>query len=299
MISRLFLRIIIKLTNLKILRLSDKTYLKVSYKYRLNGKLDLNNPKTFNEKLQWLKLYDRKEIYTKMVDKYEAKEYVASIIGNEYIIPTVGIFNTFDEINFDTLPTRFVIKCTHDSGGLTVVTDKKSINVKEMRKIINKHLHRNFYYLNREWPYKNVKPRIIIEKYMEDSEAKELRDYKFFCFNGKVEFFKIDFDRFIEHRANYYDTDGKLLHFGETICPPNYNKKIEMPVNLNKMIELAQKLSANIPFLRVDFYEVNGKIYFGELTFFPAAGFGRFTDDSADLKLGNMLDISQVKKSEK
>ena len=287
------------LSNRGINLFNDKTYLKIRYYATFKKNLNLQNPQTFNEKLQWLKLNDRKDIYTKMVDKYEAKSYVSKIIGNKYIIPTLGIYNNFDEIDFNKLPNQFVIKCTHDSGGLVIVTDKSKLDIEKSKKKINKSLKRNYYYPGREWPYKNVKPRIIIEKYMKDNSINDLMDYKFFCFNGKCKFFKIDFNRLTKHQANYYDTKGNILPFGEEICPPDFAKKLELPVNLKKMINLAEKLSQNITFLRVDFYEINGNIYFGELTFYPASGFGKFQPEEWDLKLGNLIDLSMVNTNEK
>lgn len=280
-------------------RINDENYLKMYYEKVFHKQLNLTNPQTFNEKLQWLKLNDRKDIYTKMVDKYEAKSYVSKIIGNKYIIPTLGIYNNFDEIDFNKLPNQFVIKCTHDSGGLVIVKDKSKLDIKRAKKKINKSLKRNYFYLGREWPYKNVKPRIIVEKYMKDNLTNDLRDYKFFCFDGKCKFFKIDFNRIINHQANYYDINGNILPFGEEICPPNFSKKLELPVNLKKMINLAEKLSQKITFLRVDFYEINGNIYFGELTFYPASGFGKLEPEEWDLKLGNLIDLSLVNKNEK
>ena len=270
----------------------DELYLKIIYRIKLKKKLNLKKPRTFNEKLQWLKLYDRKEIYTTMVDKYEVKKYVADIIGKEYIIPTLEVYKTFDEIDFQNLPEKFVIKCTHDSGGLVICRNKNNFDSINAKKIIEKSLNNNYYYLGREWPYKNVQPRIIIEEYMEDEETKELRDYKFFCFNGIVKYFKIDFNREINHRANYYDRKGNLQYFGECICPPEYNKKIDKPKNLAKMIKLSETLSKNHMFLRVDFYEVNNKIYFGELTFYPCSGFGKFEPEEYDEILGSMLKLN-------
>ena len=287
------------LSNRGINLFNDKTYLKIRYYATFKKNLNLQNPQTFNEKLQWLKLNDRKDIYAKMVDKYEAKSYVSKIIGNKYIIPTLGIYNNFDEIDFNKLPNQFVIKCTHDSGGLVIVTDKSKLDIEKSKKKINKSLKRNYYYPGREWPYKNVKPRIIIEKYMKDNSINDLMDYKFFCFNGKCKFFKIDFNRLTKHQANYYDINGNFLPFGEEICPPDFSKKLELPVNLKKMINLAEKLSQNITFLRVDFYEINGNIYFGELTFYPASGFGKFQPEEWDLKLGNLIDLSMVNTNEK
>lgn len=285
------LKILIKLDNLRFINLTDKQKINIKYRVEFKKKLNLHSPCTFNEKLQWLKLYDRNPEYTKMVDKYEAKRYVADIIGQEFIIPTLGVYDKFDEIDFDKLPEQFVIKCTHDSGGIIICKDKSKLDIKKAKNKINRSLKTNYYYAGREWPYKNVKPRIIIEKYMEDSVDKDLKDYKFFCFNGKVKFFKIDFERVLNHKANYYDTDGNLLPFGEMVCPPDFNKELKIPNNLKKMIELAEKLSKDTKFIRVDFYEIDNKIYFGELTFYPASGFGRFIPDEYDLILGNLLKL--------
>ena len=272
-------------------RMSDTAYLKLIYRLIFGRKLDLKNPQTFNEKLQWLKLNDRKTEYTTMVDKYEVKKYIAEKIGEEYVIPTLGVWDNFDDIDIDLLPNQFVLKCTHDSGGLVICKDKSKLDIAKAREKINKALTRRFYYFGREWPYKAVKPRIIAEKYMVDESVSELRDYKFFCFGGVCKCLKVDFDRFIEHRANYYDPQGNLLDLGEKICPPNKEKVIVLPDNKEKMLQLAEKLSTNIPFLRVDFYDVNGKIYFGELTFFPASGWGEFTDKKWDYKLGEWIKL--------
>lgn len=269
--------------------LSDEKYLKMLFKKRFGKELDLNNPQTFNEKLQWLKLYDRKPIYTTMVDKYEVKEFVSNIIGKDYSIPTIGVWNTFDEIDFDKLPNQFVLKCTHDSGGLVIVKDKQKFNKTKAKEKISQCLKRNYYVRSREWPYKEVKPRIIAEPYMVDGMLGELRDYKFFCFNGKCRCFKIDYGRFIKHQANYYDRNGCLLKFGEIVCPPDFGKHIELPKNLNNMVEIAEQLSKDMIFLRVDFYEVNGKVYVGELTFYPASGMGKFEPEEWDNTLGSWL----------
>ena len=271
--------------------MSDKLYLKLKFRVKMKKSLHLKNPQTFNEKLQWLKLHDRKPIYTTMVDKYEVKKYVAEKIGEEYIIPTLGVWDNFDDIDFDKLPDQFVLKCTHDSGGLVICKDKSKLDFSAARKKINRSLKNDYYLYGREWPYKDVKPRIIAEEYMEDNTLHELRDYKFFCFGGQVECYKVDFDRFIEHHANYYDRDGNLLEFGEVVCPPVYDRKIERPKTLPKMIEFAEKLSNEIPFLRADFYDVNGQVYFGELTFFPASGIGEFVPKEWDLKLGEWIHI--------
>lgn len=291
-------KIILKLDDFGIVRLNDNTFLKIKYKLNFNSDLNLNNPQTFSEKLQWLKLYDRRDIYTTMVDKYEVKKYVSDIIGKEYIIPTLGIYDSYDDIDFEKLPNKFVMKCTHDSGSIVVCKDIKTFDTAAARKILNRALKKNFYYLGREWPYKNVKPRIIIEKYMEDNETKELRDYKFFCFNGEVKFMFVATDRAIhETKFNYYDLDFKLLPFTQHY--PNDKRPIQKPINFDKMIALAEKLSKNIPHVRVDFYEINGKLYFGEFTFYHFAGFMPFEPELWDKKIGDMLDLSLVDKNEK
>lgn len=274
--------------------LSDEKYLKLVYFVEFKKKLDLNNPQTFNEKLQWLKLYDRKDIYTTMVDKYEAKKYVANIIGEKYIIPTLGIYDKFDDINLDSLPNQFVIKCTHDSGSVVIVKDKSKFNYLEAKKKINKGLKNNSFYYGREWPYKNVKPRIIIEKYMEDNSTKELRDYKFFCFNGEPKFMFMATDRQIgATKFNFYDLDFNLLPFIQG--HPNDTRKIEKPKSFNKMIELSKKISPKNPQIRVDFYEINGKVYFGELTFFHYSGFTKFEPDEWDYKFGKYIELPPKK----
>ncbi len=269
----------------------DDVYLSRMFKAKVGYTLNLAFPKTFNEKLQWLKLHDRKPTYTTMVDKYAVKDYVASIIGEQYIIPTLGVWDNFDDIDFDALPNQFVLKCTHDSGGLVICKDKSKLDIKKAKKKINKSLHRNYYYMLREWPYKNVKPRIIAEKYMEDHSTSELRDYKFFCFGGIAKCYKVDFDRFISHKANYFTPDGDLMKLGEEICPPDFDKAIPAPENLDRMKEFAEKLSAEMPFLRADFYDVDGQVYFGELTFYPASGFGKFIYEGNDELLGSWIKL--------
>lgn len=272
----------------------DKTYLKLKYRKKMGKKLNLENPQTFNEKMQWLKLNDRKEIYTKMVDKYEAKKYVADIIGEEYVIPTLGVYNAFDEIDFDKLPDQFVLKCTHDSGGLAICRNKEKFNIEEAKKKISKSLKKNYYYGGREWPYKNVKPRIIAEKYMKDSNTEQLVDYKFFCFNGEPKFIYIskgledhqtaqmafldmNFEREKFKRTDYKDFE---------VIPPK-------PQNFEKMKEIARMLSKGLIFIRVDLYEINNRIYFSELTFTPCAGFLPFDPKEYDRILGNLIDLNR------
>lgn len=272
---------------------SDKLYLKLKYYTYFHHWIDFDAPKTFNEKLQWLKIYDRRPDYVNMVDKSKAKEYAAKIVGEKYIIPTLGIFDTVDDIDFEKLPNQFVLKCTHDSGGIIICKNKASLNIEDVKRKLSKGLRRNFYWQTREWPYKEVKPRIIAEKYMVDESGYELKDYKFFCFNSKCKIFKIDFDRQIGHHANYYNRNSELLPFGEVICPPLFTKKVEIPSNILEMMNMAEFISNEIkcPFVRVDLYNNNGHVYFGEITFYPASGIGAFVPKEWDNKLGEWLTL--------
>lgn len=274
----------------------DRIYLQIVYFKHFRRFINFNNPKTFNEKIQWLKLNYRNEEYTKLVDKYRVKQYITKLIGKEYVIPTLGVWNNVDDIDFKSLPEKFVLKCNNDSGGIVICKNKKDFDEAKAKSFLKERLKNNGYWYGREWPYKNVKPCIIAEKYMEDSISKDIKDYKFFCFNGSMEFFDIDIDRFIEHRANYYDRNGNFLPFGKTYCPPDYTKKIEMPKNLDKMIELAETISHNTVLSRIDFYEIDGQVYFGEITFYPGSGFSPFTDEKWDYKLGDMIDLPNIKK---
>lgn len=274
----------------------DRIYLQIVYFRHFKKFIDFDNPKTFNEKIQWLKLNYRNEEYTKLVDKYRVKQYITKLIGEEYVIPTLGVWNNVDDIDFKSLPEKFVLKCNNDSGGIVICKNKKDFDEAKAKSFLKERLENNGYWYGREWPYKNVKPCIIAEKYMEDSISKDIKDYKFFCFNGSMEFFDIDIDRFIEHRANYYDRNGNFLPFGKTYCPPDYTKKIEMPKNLDKMIELAETISHNTVLSRIDFYEIDGQVYFGEITFYPGSGFSPFTDEKWDYKLGDMIDLPNIKK---
>lgn len=286
-------KIIKRLINLKLFYIfSDKCYLKILYRVYFKKKLNLDNPKTYNEKIQWLKLNDRKKIYTTMVDKDKAKEYVASIIGEEYIIPNIGVYERFSDIDFDKIPNKFVIKTTHDSGGVFICRDKSKVDYKKMKKIITKSLKRNFYKFRREWPYKNVKPKIIIEKYMEDEKRASIRDYKFFCFNGKPKLMYVSegMENHSTAKMCFLDMDYNLTKVKRKDYRL-FEKIPEKPINFEKMKELAAILSKDIPHLRVDFYEIDGKIYFGELTFATCAGFVPFEKDEYDVLLGSWINI--------
>ncbi|WP_251434051.1 ATP-grasp fold amidoligase family protein [Mesobacillus maritimus] len=276
--------------------LPDSIYLKIMYRATMGEKLNLNNPKTYNEKLQWLKINDRRPEYNQMVDKYEVKKYVAEKIGSEFIIPTYGVWDSFDEIEFDNLPNQFVLKCTHDSGGLVICRDKKKLDLNMAREKINRSLKRNYYYNGREWPYKNVKPRIIAEEYMEDHSGTELMDYKFYCFNGMPKLLYLS--RGLENHAtasiSFLTLDWKRAQFERSDYKP-FEKIPPKPQNYEKMLLFAEKLSKGFPFLRVDLYEINGRIYFSELTFFPCSGFLPFEPIEYDRQVGLLLELPKKK----
>lgn len=274
--------------------LPDKAYLSLRYRFQMGHWINWKSPNTFSEKLQWLKIYNRKPIYTIMVDKYAVKKYVTDRIGNQYIIPTIGVWDKVEDIDWESLPSQFVLKTTHGGGGCGVVVchDINNFDKSESIAKLKESLGVDIYTELREWPYKNVPKRIIAEVYLNTSTG-ELNDYKFFCFSGKVKFYKVDFGRFIEHHANYYSPDGELLAFGETGLEPDPKANIQQPNNIEEMIILAEKLSEGEPFLRVDFYNVNGKIYFGELTFYPASGMIPWTTNEADAEIGNYLSLKQ------
>ena len=272
--------------------ISDELTVKCKYKLRMGKNLNLDNPKTYNEKLQWLKLYDRNPEYTKMVDKYEVKKYVADKIGEEYIIPTLGVWDKFEDIDFDKLPDQFVLKCTHDSGGLVICKDKSKLDINKAKKKIKSCLKNNYYWPTREWPYKDVKPRIIAEQYMVDESGYELKDYKFFCFDGKVKMLFIATDRGVEGKDTKFDFfDENFVHLPIKNGHENADKELACPEGFEKMKELAEKLSAGIPQLRVDFYNINGQIYFGETTFFHWSGMVPFEPEEWDLKFGEYIKL--------
>ena len=268
----------------------DKLFLQLTYYLRLRRVLHLSNPRTFTEKLQWLKLYDKNPIYPTIVDKYAAKQYVANIIGSDHIIPTLGVWESVEDIDWDSLPSQFVLKCTHDSGGVHICKDKESFDFGSVKKQLKNHLKIDFYKEGREWPYKAVPKRIIAEKYIGEEEG--LKDYKFFCFNGKVRFFKIDFGRFVDHHANYYDLDCKLLPFGEEDYPPIPEKDLDIPDNIKEMFTLAEKLSRGFSFVRVDLFNTDNHIFFGEMTLYPGAGYGLFTPEEWNVRTGDMIQLS-------
>lgn len=268
---------------------SDKLYLKIKYRLIMRKKLNLKNPQTFNEKLQWLKLYDRNPEYTKMVDKYEVRKYIAETVGEEYLIPLLGVWDKFEDIDFDVLPDQFVLKCTHDSGGLVICKDKLKLDFDVAKKKIKKSLKRNYFWQSREWPYKNVNPKIIAEEYMVDESGTELKDYKIFCFNGEPKFLFVATDRPYDTRFDFFDMEFNHLPFLNGHL--NADRELNRPDGLEKMIEIAKKLSKNMKQVRIDFYDINGKVYFGEITFFHWSGMVPFEPEEWDYKLGEHIKL--------
>ncbi len=269
---------------------SDQKFLEKLFPLRTGYSLNVQAPKTFNEKMQWVKLNVRNPEHIRMVDKADAKIYVERNIGKEYIIPTLAVYNTVEEINFDELPDQFVLKCTHDSGGIVICTDKETLDRNAAIKKLRKALKKSYFYRNREWPYSQIVPRIIAEKYMVDESGWQLKDYKIFCFNGEPKFIEVDYDRYVGHKLNVYDLNWNFIDFYMT-SPNDKNVEIKKPLQLEKMIEIARVLSKDTIFLRVDLYSINNKIYFGELTFTPGSGMIDFHPKEYDLKLGEMLTL--------
>ncbi len=271
----------------------DGLYLRMLYLLHTGRILHLDPPVTFNEKLQWLKLNDRKPIYTTLVDKSTVKDVVSGIIGDQYIIPTLGVWDCIEDINFDMLPQKFVLKTTHDGGGSGVVIfDKRETDIQSTNSKLEKSLKHNIYKTLREWPYKEIKPRIMAEQYIQPLEDSEtgLQDYKLFCFNGKPEFCQVKTHENGNDYIDLFDMDWSLLPF-TGLNPQHGHAPItpRKPENLDRMVELAQKLAVYAKFERIDFYNVAGRIYFGEITFYPVSGFGEFTPDVYDKYYGEKL----------
>lgn len=278
----------------------DRLYLKLRYRWHLHKKLNLKHPLTYNEKIQWLKLYDRRPEYPVMADKYEAKKFAARIIGKEHIIPVYGLWNQFDEIDFDKLPRQFVLKCTHDSGGVVIVTDRSAMDMEAVKKKINDCLKSNYFYYGREWPYKKIRPRILAEKLLHhngSSVFEDIPDYKFFCFDGVCRLMFVASDRQSETEETKFDFfDRQFQHLEIRNGHPNADRQIKKPQHFEEMMEYAEKLSRGIPQLRVDFYEVNGRVYFGEMTLFHWSGFVPFVPNTWDTLLGSWITLPEKRR---
>lgn len=278
--------------------LPDKLYLSLMFRSHMGYWMDWENPRTFCEKIQWLKIYDRHEEYTHMVDKAFAKKIVASIIGEDFIIPTYGVFDNIDDINFEKLPNQFVLKCTHDSGGVVICHDKSQLNIKATQKKLRRGLKRTYIIQNREYPYKRVPRKIIAESFINDKNNKELTDYKFFCFKGRAEYCQVIANRTTKETIDFYDREWQHQPFIGLLPTAQHAPIIQhAPINYSQMLKIADCLSTHIgaPFVRIDLYNVEGHIYFGEITFFPASGVGKFVPQEWDYKLGEMIELPSKK----
>lgn len=279
--------------------LPDKTYLQLLYRFKMGHRLDLNHPKTFTEKIQWLKLYNRRPEYTLMVDKYAVKKYVADIIGEKYIIPTLGVWNKPEDIDWDALPNEFVLKTTHGggSGGVVICKDKKTFDRNKAILTLRDSMDSDIYRSLREWPYKDVKRRVFAEKYMVPKDMinnpiYDLSDYKFFCFNGEPKYCQVIRNRHSKESIDFYDMNWRHQEFvGLNPIASNGINPVPRPLLLDEMICICHKLSENMKFVRIDMYVIDNRIYFGEITFYPASGIGLFNPDKWNTELGNLINL--------
>lgn len=275
----------------------DKMYLKLRFRSRMHTKLNLKNPQTYSEKLQWLKLYYHEPMLVNLVDKYEVKSWVAEKIGEEHIIPTIGVWDHFEDIDLNQLPNQFVLKCTHDSGGIVICHDKTSFDAGAAKKKLDRCLKRNYFWHSREWPYKYVKPRIIAEEMMVDESGYELKDYKLFCFDGKMRYLFIATDRSVANEETKFDFfDENFTHLPIKNGHDNSKRELKRPTGFEEMKQFAEILSKGFPEARVDFYDINGKVYFGEITFFHWGGLMPFEPKEWDRVFGENIVLPEKKK---
>ena len=268
----------------------DNIYLKLVYFIKTGKRLDFDNLVSYNEKLQYLKLNEKNDLFNILVDKYRVRKYIADNFGEKFLIDLLGVWDNPDDIDFRELPDKFVLKCTHDSGNIIICRDKKKFNIKEAKKRLKRFLKIDYHYLGREWPYKNVKKRIIAEKLMSDEDNEQLKDYKVYTFNGKAKLIQLDYDRFSKHKRNIYDINWNFLD----VCfhvPSDSKRYLKKPTQLEKIIEISEKIALKTKHLRVDFYLIKNRIYIGEVTCFYGSGFGRFYPDSINLKMGKWLKL--------
>ncbi len=277
-------------------KMDDATYLKKMFAARMHYPLQLDCPRTFNEKLQWLKLYNRRPEYTIMVDKYRVREYIAEKMGEEYLIPLLGVWNDPDDIDFEALPNEFVLKCNHNSGlGMCICRDKAKLNVRKVKAALRKGLKQDYFLTGREWPYKNVPRKIIAEQFMIDAEVNDLRDYKFFCFDGVVDCVMVCYDRGSgDTKFYFFDRDWHLLRYNKRGKEAPSDFTVPKPANMGEMVDIAAKLSHGLPYARIDLYSVAGKTYFGEITFFPDSGLDANILPEMDAYWGKMIDCSTI-----
>ena len=272
----------------------DSLYLKVLYRVIMGRKLNLKNPKEYNEKLQWLKLNDRKPEYSTMVDKYEVRGYIEDLLGDKYLIPCLGIYDSVDDIDIDALPDRFVLKCTHDSGSVEICKDKSSFDIEGARHRLSQAMKRNYYATYREWPYKYVKPRIIAEGYLE-GDGGDLKDYKVMCFNGEAKIIEVHENRFVEgkvHTQTFYDREWNIVPLTQ-VETVTVDRPGERPRQLDEILRLSELIAKDMYHARIDWYIEGDKIYFGEITFFDGSGFESFSTPEMERMLGDMIKLPE------
>lgn len=289
--SSILIKVILKDTLRLMFRLlPDRAMVEIQYRYHFGKKLNLSQPKTFNEKVQWLKLYDRRPEYTAYVDKYAVRRHIAETIGEEYLIPLLGVYDCVEDIDWSILPDQFILKCTHGSHINIICTDKTKLDIEAAKKKLKRWMKQNLFWYGREWPYKNVKPRIICEKYMVDESGTELKDYKIFCFGGEPKLIVLNYNRFTNTKQNVYDTQWNYIDV--TLEHPTPQKvNFKKPEKLEEMLKLAGILAKDFPQLRVDLYYVNGKIYFGEMTLYHCSGYAIFQPEEFGEQLGSWIKL--------
>lgn len=290
---------IIRRSALRILRkmrfLPSKLYVKYHYEYFTNKKLDLKNPKEFNQKLEWYKVFYRPKILNQLVDKYAVRQFVIDRIGEQYLNEIYAVYDKPEDVSFDGLPNQFVVKATHTSSYNLIVTNKVNLNKRETTKSLKKWFKKNQYYrMGQEWAYKDVKPRVVIEKFLKEDGRASLVDYKFYCFDGTPKFIDVHLDREEDHKQGCFDLDFNLLPFGKSSSYKSISSDIEKPVNLKEMVQLSKTLSKGFPFVRVDFYSVKGKTVFGEMTFYPSDARKDFYPEKYNKIIGDYFKLPSI-----
>ncbi|WP_245940325.1 ATP-grasp fold amidoligase family protein [Winogradskyella pacifica] len=289
-IRRFFLRHLRKMRSLP-----PKIYTPISYEFYTGKKLDLENPIEFNAKLQWMKVFYHPKILTQLVDKYAVRAYVEEKIGAQYLNDIYGVYDKPEDIPFDEFPAKFVVKATHTSSHNLIVTDKTNLNKEKALKSFRKWLNKNQYYrIGQEWAYKDVPPRLIVEKFLKNDEENSLIDYKFYCFSGTAKFLEVHLDRADNHKRGFYDFDFKPLPYRYVSLEKSISSDIKKPSNLEEMIKFAEILAANFPFVRVDFYSIEGKTIFGEMTFYPSDGRKDFIPEEYNKIIGDYIILPKL-----
>lgn len=276
--------------------LPPKLYAHIHFEY-FNGKeLNLDNPKTFNEKITWYKVFYHPRILNELVDKYAVRSYVEAKIGSQYLNSLFGVYNSAEDINYEALPNQFILKTTHASSYNIIVSDKNNFDKTKANKLMQKWLNTNQYYrTGQEWAYKDVQPRIIAEKLLTEPGKGSLVDYKFYCFNGEVKFLEVHLERTHSHKRGFYDLNFNKLPFRYVTLEKSITSKIEKPINLEEMITLSETLSGNFPFVRVDFYSIEGKAVFGEMTFYPSDGRKSYYPEEYNKIIGDYIQLPKLK----